>query len=640
MALDTSAFSWYEEIRAAEQYRDQFLADWDEVLEGYHGPGYRPDAGPLHARSDPENHAFEWLSLMIPQVTASKPRVRVKTSRMGPARLGAKAQTFAINRWIKQAAMKETAELLATDYGLKYCIGYVAPRPQPGMGDLTAPSRWPSFRRISPRRYLQDPLAIEHEEQRWRAHLVIRDKEDLLEEAKANPSRGWNVEEIEAMPESAELNRYRGPSEGPDGQHGTSGLDRHEVSYWVIWCPEMQPDDKKGPSKGYNGAQLYLGVGTNTNGSPETKWLRKPQPFYGPRWGPYQTSGAYAVPDEAIALSPIAGTKQQSEHLNAVARANQRAVEDYKRMALVGNNDPDLELTVTEGRHGYVYTTNAEDLPRQVVQMELGGLTAQMLAAEDRARQSLDRNTGLPEAMRGNIEGGATATEVTAAMTGGSTRVQHHIDKFRDFVAANLRTVSWYLEFDDTIQPFALGEDAVRMMQDEFGQQMEEFWFAPGLGDGQRYDDFDDYDFEIEVYSMERTSEQQNAQLAQELDFLVLNVGPAMLQNPHIRWKEYLEQRGDLRGINDYGRLFDVDLARELGAAMMQMGEIPEPVPTGQSVQPRLMSDLAGPRPSGPSPYGGVGAGRERKSFGPSKMLQGGAPGGQQAPTMQGAAHA
>lgn len=622
MALKLSPYTWYEEVRAAEEYRDQFLDDWEDVLEGYYGPGYKPDAGPMQRRHNVENHAFEWLSLMVPQVTASKPRVRVKSERMGPARLGAKAQTFAVNRWIRQANMKGTAELHATDYGLKYCIGYVSPRPQPGMSNGSTPSRWPHYRRLSPRRYLQDPLAIEFEEQRWRSHLVIRDKEDLLKEAREYPERGWNVEAILGLPESQDIHKYRGY--GQADSYNEYFVDRHEVSYWVIWAPEIQPDPKKGPDKGYNGALLFLGVGESYDDSvDDARWIRPPQPYYGPPWGPYQTSGAYIVPDDATPLSPIAGTKAQAEHLNAVARANQRAVEDYKRMALVSNADPDLEITVTEGRHGYVYTTNAEDLSKQVVQMELGGLTTQMLAAEDRARQSLDRNTGLPEAMRGNVEGGATATEVNAAMSGGSIRVQHHVDKFRDFQVSNLRTVSWYLEFDDTIQPFALGEDAARMLQDETGRPMEEVWYGPGLADGQRYEDFWDYDFEIELYSMERTSEQQAQMQAQELDYLVMQIGPAMLANPHVRWKEYLEKRGELRGIGDYGRLFDVDMALELGAQMMQMGMLQEPQPTGQNAQPRLMTDMAGPRPQA-SPFGGVSAGRERKSFGPSKMISGG----------------
>lgn len=617
--LELSPGAWYDEVRAAENYRDQFLDDWETVLEQYHGPGYRPDKSPMQQSHDPENHAFEWLSLMVPQVTASNPRVRVRSSRLGAARLGAKAHTFAVNRWIRLANMKATAELHATDYGLKYCVGYVAPRPQPGTAKTGASPRLPSYRRLSPRRYLQDPMAIEFDEQRWRSHLVVRDKDDMLANASENPKEGWNVDSILGLPPSQGLDEVRGYQD----RAATSMyfVDRKEVSYWVIWVPELQYDPKRGPDKGYNGTLLFLGVGQSYDSAvDDARWIREPQPYYGPRWGPYQTAGAYIVPDDATPLSPIAGTKAQADHLNAVARANQRAVEDYKRMALVSNADPSLEVTVTEGRHGYVYTTNSEDIQKNVVQMELGGLTAEMLAAEDRARQSLDRNTGLPEAMRGNIEGGATATEVDAAMSGGAIRVNHHVDKFRDFQVRNIRTASWYLEFDDRIPAFPLGEEAVRMMLDETGEQMEEIWYGPSLGKGQRYEDFDDYEFEIELYSMERTSEQQAQAQAQELDFLVMQVGPAMLQNPHVRWREYLEKRGELRGITDYGRLFDVDMARELGAMMMQLQEpLGQPQPTGAKPQQRLQMDTH----ARPANGGAPSRNRDRKSMGPSKMLKG-----------------
>ena len=101
-----------------------------------------------------------------------------------------------------------------------------------------------------------------------------------------------------------------------------------------------------------------------------------------------------------------------------------------------------------------------------------------------------------------------------------------------------------------------------------------------------------------------------------------MSVGPAMLTNPHIRWKEYLEKRGQLRGIHDYGRLFDVEMAMQLAAMGMQAGQLGAPQPTGQSTQPRLASDIAGTRP-GKSPYGDVQRGRARKSSKPGKMVNG-----------------
>lgn len=585
---------WFEEREAATQYRDQFLDDWSRVISHYHGPGHRSGRTD-DATHDPENHAFEWLGIVTPQMTASNPRAGVRTSRMGAARKGAVAQQFALNRWIELVDMQSTNEKLATDYGLKWGVAAVFPKPQPGLTETGDPMSWPSMRRISPRRYLQDPKAIEFEEQRWRSHLVIEDKEDMLNRARKNPRERWNVQEIESLPAGIGVNEARGHS---DGAYQYDSLDRNEIAYQVFWVPEYQPDPKKGPDQGYNGALLTLGIGSayDTGSKDQAVWLRPPIPYFGPRWGPYQVAGAYVVPDDATPLSPIAGTQPQAEHLNAIARAIQRSIEDYKRIALVSNGDPDLETIVAEGQHGFVYATNVDDLRKNVVELELGGLSQQFLAAEERARQSLDRNTGLPDAMRGNVEGGATATEVNAAMHGGGIRINHHVDKFRKFLARNLKTVAWYLEYDNSIPPFVLGPEAQAAMKDEFGEDMEEVWMAPGKGPDQSFDDFDDYDFRIELYSMERTSEQQQMALAQELDFLVGSIGP-MMSDPtmqHVRWADYLQMRGQLRGITTYGRLFDLvaaaDIAQKMMGAQIQKGG-PSSLP-----QPRLARDMAGAR--------------------------------------------
>jgi len=596
--LDLRPASWFEEMQVAEDYRDQFLDGWEDMIQRFHGPGHR--AGRADSEThDPENHAFEWTSLMVPQMTASNPRSRVRTARAGPARKGAVAQQYALNRWIRLVDMMRTNEKLATDFGFKYAIGAVFPRPMPGMLETGDPPHWPSFKRISPRRYLQDPLAVDFEDQRWRAHVVIEDKEDLLKRARAKPREGWNVKEIENLPAGIGVREARGQDENPDGV--TDTLDRGEIAYVVFWVPEYFPEKNKNPNNGYNGALLTLGIGSaySTATKDQAVWLRKPIPYFGPRWGPYQYDGAYIVPDDATPLSPIAATTAQADHLNAIARAIQRAIEDYKRLALVSNGDPDLETIVSEGQHGFVYTTNVDDLSRNVVQLELGGLTQQFLAAEERARQSLDRNTGLPDSMRGNVEGGATATEVNAAMAGGGIRVSHHMNKFRKLLARSLTTVAWYLEYDNNIPPFVLGPEAVAAWQSEFGEVTEEVWMAPGLNKkgGQTFDDFDDLDFEIELYSMERTSEQQQMALAQELDFLVLQLGP-MMSDPrmlHVRFEDYLALRGELRGITTYGQLFDIELARKIAKKMLQMGNV-QPSGTSTIPQPRLASDVTGSR--------------------------------------------
>lgn len=160
-------------------------------------------------------------------------------------------------------------------------------------------------------------------------------------------------------------------------------------------------------------------------------------------------------------------------------------------------------------------------------------------------------------------------------------------------------------------------------MDPETGLPAEAPWIRPGLDKeaGQTFADFDDYDFEIEVYSMRRTSEEQSIALATELDDVVLSIGAAMT-NPatafHIDYEAYLQKRAELRGVPDYTRFFDFNLGREVAAMMLQTQAPPPPQKGTSQPQPRLLQDLSGARPGS-----GAGMNSERKSMQPAKMLNG-----------------
>ena len=607
---------WHQEIEAAKTYRDQFLDEWDSQIRRFTGPGFKNDHAPtIEDDTDLENHAFEWVSLMVQQIASSNPSVRIRTTRPGPAQQGALALQYAINRWIRLVNLQATNESLVTDYALRYCIAAVFPAPAEGMISPEEPSLWPVVRRISPRRFLQDPKAIDGQQIRWQAHLVLRDKEDVIKEAKENPKAGWDVDALEAI---GTVRSDDAVLHVANPERDVDQVDREQIAYWEVYCPELQVDPKKGPEKGYNGSILTLGVGeTQGDKEPQTAWLRKPRPYFGRRGGLYHVCGAYVVPDEALPLSPTVAVQAQAEHLNAVARAAMQMTEDYKRIAIVGQQDPGLEQLIATGRHGHVYTTNVEDIGRNVVQLELGGVTAQILAQEDRARQSLDRNSGIPEAMRGNVEGGATATEIAAATGGATARFAHHIEKFRRFQIQILRAVAWHLEFNDSIKPFSLGQEAVgNILDPDTGLPLEQPWIRPGLAKGQKMDDFDDHDFEIDVHSMSRTSEEQSMALAAELDDVVINIGSAMT-NPgtafHVNWEEYLRKRAETRGVPDYTKYFDFDRAREVAALLLQT-QAPPPPEKKIEPQTRLVQDISGANP-------GPGMNKERKPVSTARMI-------------------
>lgn len=61
--LDTTPANLYQEVQAAERFRDSHLTHYRDLLSEYVGP-----AGPDGDRAGltPDNHVYEYLSLTIP----------------------------------------------------------------------------------------------------------------------------------------------------------------------------------------------------------------------------------------------------------------------------------------------------------------------------------------------------------------------------------------------------------------------------------------------------------------------------------------------------------------------------------------------------------------------------------------------
>ena len=577
--------SWYDEIRHAEEVRDKFLQGLDEEIEKYHGPYYRGDAK-TGTNGDPENHAHEWQSLMVPELTAANPRVRVTTSRLGTMQDGALALQFALNRWIRSVKMKQLNTALATDYGFRWAIMHVMPgRALADDEQWKVPQGMPRASRISPFHFIWDPNAINREDWRFQGHVIRRDKEDLLAEAKAHPDRKWNRKAIEAMASST------GGGYGDSYRHRSDQknlIDRNELVYYELWVPELQVDPNKGPKKGYNGSLITVGMKQSPGGTGEKSWyLREPRPFWGPPSGPYAFCGAHVVPDETAPLSPLISVRAQAEELNAHARAMSEAMAIYKKIVAVSSQDPDAQTKITESVHHGVYSFELPDLRNNVIELEFGGVTQHMLAHFETLKARLDRNSGIFEAQRGNVEGAGTATEVNYAASASTKRLGFFRDRFRSGILGGLEKVAWYLIADsDTKIP--MGAEANQsFVAQESGEPGEAWWIG-----GDPVSDFDAYEFEIELYSMQRPAEMQNQVLVAAYDELVMQVAPMIPQLPHVNWKLYLEKKGNELGIHDFGSLIDLDVAAQLGARMMQQ-QFAEPQ-ASQRTQPRLGSNLFG----------------------------------------------
>ena len=576
--LDTSASNLYSEIQAAERYRDSHLEHYRDIIGEYVGP-----AGPNGDRGEaaPDNHVYEYLSLTVPRIVHDNPRVETRTRRPMSQGDSAAALEHGINRWIRDTDVRSTLIRVAYDMLISFGATITTQEPartyDPGAG---LKSYWPQCYRIPSRRLIVDPLALSFDQARYVGHMWIRDKEDLLEEAKNDPT--WNADVLERLAADVGTEDYY------DQHRGRDVPSRNEVVCYDIWVPEMELDDSPGVEFGFHGTIYTITVGqTNGQSDPDkVDYIRKPRPYYGPKSGPYSFFGAYYVPDSSYPLSPIMASLGQADELNAHVRSAARSAAQYKRLILVDSKSKKLMQDVKSQPDNFVVPVEGLDRDR-VIPIELGGITNQQVSYIQMARERLDRSSGIHDVMRGNISGSATATEVATADASSSVRIDYIKRQFVRAAEQMMYKVGWYLWNDDRVF-FPLGADSAQQMG------MQEPFFQGG---GEPPASYDDIELEVDAYSMERTNEVLQQRRALETLQVISNVAAAMPQAPYVNWEAILKQVGDSMNMPGMAELID----RQALAQMQQQAAMQQQV--------QMMSDQAAASQGnelGPEEYAGV----------------------------------
>ena len=545
MTLKTDAATLYEEILSAERLRDSVLESYDEMKASYHGPFYSKDKGA--SEYAPENHYYEYLSLMVPRLVYDNPRVSVKTRRQGTQALTADAIRHGVNRWVRDVNLRKTLSRIATDMLFNFGVVMVSQQPNGGLLPNTQAKEapvpyWPQVLRVPQRMFFIDPKAKHASEARYMGHRWIRDKEDLIEEAKANKDAGW---ELSAL---TDLKTSTGAHEELEHE-----VDRNEVEAYEIWIPEVDADDSPGQAEGFHGTIYTLALNYSSGHDAKPEFIRKPRPFYGPRWGPYTVFGVYNVPDQVYPLSPLVAVEGQIQDLNAQANAARIASENYKKLIFVDKTDPRLEQRLKDSKTDFIIPVSGVERQR-FVQAEIGGMTQTQLSYIELAKERLDRNSGIHDAQRGTVSGRGTATEVSVAAESSNLRTSFLKQQFADAITSVLRTVAWYMYYDDRVV-FPLGKEA----EDSMG--VKDPWLVGGDHDPQSGSSFDDLELEIEAYSMERTSEGVLQKKTMELMSIITQIAPAMPQMPLVNWGALIKRLGDGLNIPDADTLIDVNMA-------------------------------------------------------------------------------
>lgn len=590
MLTKDSVSSLHEEITVSKAKIEEHLGRFDDDMAKFTGPHFRVSSDVK--RGDPENFSFEWMAHFLPLVASGIPQVKVRTNRVGPPQMRAKAYQHASNHWAREVRLRAEVEKLAVDFGMRWCVALIEMVPRPGVWDSEDPPKWPVLKRWSPRRFVYDTFALDIESRQFQGHLLTRNRDDIKAEAKEFPERGWNLEVLEGLKD-----QDKGVMSDMTRSISTLKADRDEVPYWEVHLPnyEMEFTAKDQETHGvdswrdagFNGTIFTLGVGQKA--SPGTaadkEWLRPPRPYFGPRSGPYVTAGGYYVPDETTPLAPLVATRSQSDHANDIARAVEDGVLTYKRPVFIASSDPNLEEVIRESDHDNVYVVNVEDLQNKIATPELGGITQQMLVAKNEAREVFERVSGLSEVMQGSMPGGdTTATAIAAATNAGARRVGYLAQKFNnDFLSHCFRNVITFMAMDEDF--------TIEISGEPFGE-MENITVNGGIDTdaGETIEELEALDIGIEVFSSgmtdAQTQQMQAVNLDQTLGFIA-NMGPNCL---FIDVDKYLAQRAELTNHPELVGIVDTGAQKKLAMMMLGQESEGEQGPSSPS-QPRISID-------------------------------------------------
>lgn len=559
--LKGSLTSIREEIEKAETFRDSHMKEWRNLINRFHGPAFRCNDD---TEDDPENFVHEYIALILPRLVHDNPKVRVKSMRPMIQGMAADLMQVAINRWCRMTNIRATLERIATDMLLGFGVGLVVNEPTKGYraGDDADPYL-PRLYRISPDRFFVDPAATSVEDARYMGHCYVVDKEDLLNQSRSE--EGWNRELIEQMASNAGLDEIR-----ESGGKDRDIPDREEMVVYEVWVPEVR-DDVVESIDGATGMNMFNGtiytiikhqITTDEGNKSTASFAREPRTYWGPRSGPYEIFGVYSVPDDPYPLSPLVALLPQIDDLNSHLRSMRYSASAYKRVIMVDSRNQQLAKDIHDKDDLFVVLADGID-QSQVVPVEVGGITTQQVTYAQQAQDRLDRVSGIHDAMRGNVAGAATATEVSVAESASGMRLSHIRKQFQESVNRVLKSVAWFMFHDQKIS-FPLGEDGVPIM----GAFPDPVFSASAM-----VGMFDDMDLQIESMSMERVSEQMMQRRALELLQIIGNLASSVVQAPHVKWKEVLSFVGDAMNIPNLGDMIDVNAGNKMRDQMMQQAQ-------------------------------------------------------------------
>lgn len=435
------------EIAASEHDAEKRLRSMRRLTKRYSGSEITSDKD---ITTDLENHAYEFISLVGPQIMFENPRMVAKPRRLEIWDFAQSLQ-LEMNQWIRDSDVRKQFIMSMVDDAFLASPLYTVPRPAAGF-DPSEPDVpfEPRIYRLSPEQFGYDSRVSYFEQARFAYHSTIRDKTDLLSDA-VNKDEGWIASAIGALSPREFHTRAWNPMLANSGGHvlTTPAVKRDEIRYYEVWVPEIELKEARelgGRHAGFHGTIFTIVCGHDHAGT----FIREPYPYFGPSWGPYSYEPWYIVPDDAFGMSPLAATQVQSYQHNQMAQVLSSAIRNYKRLLMVSSDDDDLAEKIQNKPHDFVIPVDQFQAKASAEAVEIGGVTEQMMAMDSILKDRLDRNSGISETRRGNITK-ASATEIEEAGAAGDTRTAWMKIQFMAKCRKAIKTAAWYFAYDPRV---------------------------------------------------------------------------------------------------------------------------------------------------------------------------------------------
>jgi hypothetical protein len=597
----------WAEVSSAEEIRDDRLSLRSTRLARLAGP-YA--FGRQSAEYEPENRIYEFLSYTLPRASFNNPRVRIRSRRQGVADLVAKAMQSGMNRLIVDLDIRRVLRRNCLDYLMDFGPMLITPQPKPGMMYSGRPVWWPQLYPLDPTVFFMDPLADVLEAARFAGHVYLRDKSELLEAAK-NDEEDWNLSEVKALAEESGIDKVH-----PDRY---SAPARGEVALYEVWVPELHADLDVDPDDGYSGTLYTLGCAKGQDYE-QPYMLRKPRPYYGPRWGPYRVASFMTVQDLPYGLSPTTAAEAQLRDLAATSRAMLANARAHKTLTTMPANDP-VAIAAAQAEGRYVVPLKGD--PDVIKTIELGGVTQQQLMHFQMKAQTLDRVLGMADVQRGLVSGAGTASEVLTAQAASDIRTADIVQVFQDHVHDCLKTASWYTFHDDRF--------LISLTEQDMPIPLPKPMFRGG-DNAEQGITYDDLELELEAWSMAHESPQARQERVGRTVEIVSWLAETIPAAPWMPWHQIIPELVEDAGIKEAMEGMDIKAAVEWAMAMQGFegqSQNPPKATSGRQSQGKPINVRMKPPESGAVP-GGKSLPKRTQAGGYSvpKPAQNGAQGG------------